>query len=613
MPDIDDDNDNTSGTKSQESRSQPKVLCQLVSKDLNKTQQGKIFSHDLKDIYALMIIYLNLTPDGGGGNGTKFLGLSKTHPYTFTINAALLKLLNLQYSIDSSLSSISLCYNINQDIGISILNKFLVAKLIHFPNDRTRSTFKPSTVLQMQPTPKGVAFVARFIEQRGVKMDKLPPILSSNLNSMQLFEFDRNYLNDKINYSSHLMKLLFMTMLGESPNVWYPNNKPDLFTVANLKGIIDSRGLAAITSFDINPEDQDRLLQSPFHHRYFTNPESDSHVQYYVSNTGIRISPNPSFSYRIMTGKSIVQWLMDCTDLLSTKQAIEIGNLFLRLQFLTYASEPNSDGCFDDLNKAIYTLTPISRSFVSWYRKPSKQSLNNDIIRQSLQYKLDDFLKDSGLRKIFKLHLNNEFCSENLDAFMQLRLFNRKFTLLNKLINVIGRSDGYSEQLLKMARDCLSLAYNIYFTFLSSDASLVLNIDYLLRNAITKILIDNDDLDDIRNYNNLTTPIMTNFPETSNHNQEVDSQETSAEDDDNFSIFEDSRKSSNFSGQKDSGGSICSSISFDKELHDIYLPLQRFAPISIEIMGNIYRLMEEDSFPKFINSQLFNDYKQIID
>lgn len=114
-------------------------------------------------------------------------------------------------------------------------------------------------------------------------------------------------------------------MMGPEPNVWTPSNTQDALPSLNFS---DSESFDKLYKVFSNSQDAKNAKQnnddssdvgdsvllviaisqkthqssethsvtdskematSPFHHRYFTNPESDAHSQYYVSSVGVRL------------------------------------------------------------------------------------------------------------------------------------------------------------------------------------------------------------------------------------------------------------------------------------------------------------------------------------
>lgn len=613
------------------------IVCQSMNKKFNKTPQGKILQDDLKNIFALLLLNLDLHD-----SHTSKYGLTKHHGFCFKVAAAIEVLKDLKLDSESSDSSISISYKLSDDVSELCLKKFFVAKLLHYPSDRTRSVFCDSIALQ--PTPKGVAILDKFIQKTGLKFDKIPSILVSNLNSMDLFVFERNFLHDKICYSDNLIKILFANILGSLPNIWLPNSKPQAFEVKpNLNMLkFDSPELD-------NPVLKIRYDSSPLHHKYFTNPESDAHIHYFDSTCGIRVFRKKKFytsdlschqtDYRV-SGKSVVQWLMDCTDILSIKMALEIGKLLVKFGLLIPILDYPSfaiEGKFKDSFDLYYDIPKTSRIHLFWYqRNQNKLTIhprNSDVMVKGF----NTVLREPGLKYLFRTHLENEYCFENMEAFDQLKLFVKKINLLLKLLNHIqlnyDKSDNkFKSQILRLSNDCLATIYSVYFTYLSPRATHVLNLDYSLIKRMTTILINNKRaLDDMYKFNQDQKvdikPQVTNVSissESFSSSSEppklvscVSTQQTSEDQIepqtpelmDNTSVF------SCKVVDKECVGSLESPPTSprDKEFKEIYKSLINFAPVASELINSLYVMMEIDSFPKFVNSEIFRKYQRVLE
>ncbi|CAH6720564.1 protein Sst2p [[Candida] jaroonii] len=594
--------ENTSVLSDECSQSSGKTLCQTINKTFDKTPSGRIMEENIKDIYSLLI--LNVTSN----SQEKWFFIAKQPPYSFIYDDGLKILKNINYDIETSLSTVSLSYQFSQKTAEGLLQKFYESKLLHSPLDRTRDKIKQGIFLQ--PTPKGVAILCNFINKNGIKFKVVPPIITSNLNSMELFCFERNFLNDKIVYSDYLIKILFIKMFGRKPNVWSPNNKQETFkvNVANLHNLT-SENVSSVNNI------KDTVQTSPLYHRYFTNPGSDAHVQYYLSS-GVRLFEDKTIgtqSKYVVSGKAIGQWLMDCTDILTAKTAVEIGNLFIESGLLLSADQQP----FSMNYNHFFHLSERAKTLVFWYRNKSKKIRVNDP-KQSKSPELKSFLTDPGLRYLFKVHSNNEFCCENIDAYNQLKLHTKKVKFLNKLIDYVekhhlNKSPDYHKkfktQIIKLSNDCLSLAYHIYFTYLSLDASFVLNIDYSLRKKVSTLLIDNktfcsqSDVFEQKYFTKECNELNGSMLDATDEGFYIPLQ------DDDCSIF--SGNNTNTVVVEDIPTNPSSPR--DEQFNGVYQTIVDFAPLVNELMMFIYRMMEVDSFSKFLESQIYRDFQIILE
>ncbi|OWB84672.1 hypothetical protein B5S33_g3322 [[Candida] boidinii] len=198
------------------------------------------------------------------------------YPYSFTIEAAIDILKDLNIQLKQLKSTIKISYNItNTNLSKKLIQIFLNSRLLHVPNDKTRIQLKKEILLQ--PSPKGLAIFTEFCEKYSLISNTTAPpatdkpgstntvdpsnenlkinnILSSNFNSMKLLIFERNLNNNSIVLSNYLKILLFLHFIGVpkqniqnakndkidesnlSFNFWSPNNKPDkLYLLSNSK------------------------------------------------------------------------------------------------------------------------------------------------------------------------------------------------------------------------------------------------------------------------------------------------------------------------------------------------------------------------------------------
>lgn len=656
-----------------------RTLYEAVRMNFSKTPSGKVYEKCIKDIYSMMIICLKLK-DGREKN--RFTILHRSYPYTFYEQDALETMKSLLMDIETSNTVTTISYSIKPPLGKLLLKKFYDAKLIHSPADRTRN--RSSSNVSLQPTPKGLAIVQHYFKKMGGCREHFPEVLMSNLNTMDLFTFERDPINDRILYSEYLVQLIFVKMMGDKPNIWSPDRNPDPLPKMDVRlDFTDPReiqfGLSRITSLiqdsqrqkerrsnlwdlglklchseeNANLKEQDMI--SPLHHRFFTNPESDSHIQYYVSNSGVRFSRDKVFhndnkiKLKIcLTGKSICQWLTDCTDVISLAHAVEIGNLFLTYKFLTpmlNAPSTSTVDKFSDRRDAFYSISFSALKFLNWSEKYSDYiseiiQLSNERMFESFtsgslrlhpsavskQFTLRDSLKDPGMRYLFKKHLEKEFCSENLEAYIQLRQFEKKLNILNKLIK-IKESREYSQQVFiaakQIAEECLNLAYHTYFTFLSKDSPSMLNIDYNLQSTIETLMLTKViKLTEKERHDSLTEDSCTEI----SHSELLLEEESSKS---GLSVsfkasphisFKSSAKLENVASNIVTAGetvetqiiTCCDADLYpeaeeDKCLTDKFLLLIEVTNAFEEVRRHVFRLMEVDSYPKFLNSEIYRN------
>ncbi|KAI5956320.1 SST2 [Candida jiufengensis] len=661
------------------------VLHETILNKFNRTSNGKIYEKDLKTIFALLIISLNLnssttndttTQDSSSSSSstfTKKLKLFPTtsstkYPYSFHFQTAINKMENLNLEIESQNTITKISYNFKPDISKNLINRFYQAHFLHSPADRTRK--EPKMGVLLQPTPKGLQIVESFCIKIGLKLDKFPLVINdSSFNSMKLFNFERDLISDKIIYSKSFLKILFIKLIGIKPNYWSPNNKPDI--IINKKVSIESKNqqksnqnfndenltkkfLKPISPTDHNNNNNNELtpinssssssstlspdtniggfsfakyqenkileesnktpttttktielknssltstepsnITSPFYHKYFSNPESDSHIQYYVSSVGVRLIKNKIIDGSSTTttdkknlvldycinGKAIIQWLMDCTDLIQEKHALEISNLFIKEGLIKVVLVSESNHHSQDFHRDnYYRLTEKGLSISSWGRSTTETPQNptllpkkiNSIIKQNIT--LDSIMKDPALKFQFKNHLVKEFCVENFDAYCQLENFFKKLQLYKELKNLSNIDPNFTKRCLNQKNICMSLSYQIFNIFINAESSCMINIDYKLRSKIINLLMNNNN----------------NQKDDGSINDSIKYLQTPIDELKRFEKFEE------FEVEGDLGEDI------NQDQSDIIL--EELEQLFKQVSDHLYKLMNIDSLPKFLNS-----------
>lgn len=546
-----------------------KTLHELASKTFSRTPNGAIYTDDIKMIYCTFLICLDLKADPLEPRKW-YSSLGKNHyAFSFSLEEGIEKMANLSLSVDMTTPSIEISYSIQPELAHQLITTFMEAKLLQTPADRTRSIPKSKSILQ--PTPKGVGILQKYVRKIGLK--SLPPILLSDYNSMEIFTFERSSVTDSIIYSNRLICILLNRMMGSCPNFWSPEKSCD--KIPSLSKLLEYNSdvfsfetvdYGCLDGFERKQGDQtpswldqisserlhDENRVSPLAHRFFTNPDSDSHVQYYSTDCGLRINkskffgnPKVLFNY-CFTTKAIWQWIMDCTDIMYPREAVSAAALFLKAGLIVPILIPPSENLnrkFCISRTSFYTLTRRAWDVVQWNtekgirksmcnfsstpsnscvrsifsanieentteRPVSSDSSSNrkDMSSQAQIKSIDEILRDPGMKYLFRQHLESEFCAENLDAFIDIRKFLKKMGLLKNLIESKHASDLKSKKtrsrcsdsnirsaiesaLTRHANECLELGYHIYSSYIVVNAPYQLNIDHHLREAINQVML----------------------------------------------------------------------------------------------------------------------------
>lgn len=549
-----------------------------------------IFTKDIKDVYSLMVICMDLTkkPKRKLNNPFYTLTGSSSGSFTFCLQDAVDIMEKLRVDVEMKSTAVSISYSIKAEMSIQLIRIFMKAKLLHSPADRTRT--EPKDKIFLQPTPKGVSILQKYVKDMGIK--NVPAIIYSSLNSNQLFRFERSSVTDRIIYNEYFINLLFIRMMGSKPNVWAPTNENDpLPSLGQLLEYNDetfsfdcldfSQGITNALmqqnqatqnngndKFLINNVSEETLRNekrtSPLAHRFFTHPDSDSHVQYYTSNCGLRLLHNKIFGKGSpktipysFTSKAIIQWIMDCTDVIYPKEAVTIAALMLKnglIVPITGFPSTSVTSKFGTGKTQYYTMTTIGCDIISWNAELKKEvafsmygsrssddssfdsagggadcewtndqnnafkSISRGFSTNLKVATLAETLGDPGVRFLFRAHLEREMCVENLDAYVDFKKLLKKMALLQSLVenrmkaklknkrlqmqvaqkrekikaSAINVTTTINNALIKKVEDCLSLVYQLFSTYITTGAPRQLNLDYILREKISAVVLHPD-------------------------------------------------------------------------------------------------------------------------
>lgn len=397
-----------------------------------KTASGKLYTKDIDTIFSMLMLSLDLTPKGPK---TKSF-LVKSYPFSFLIEDAIQKIQHMSIRIISGSTRTTITCYVSPHSAILFIERFMSARLLHCPSDRTRA--EPKAGIFLQPTAKGVHFIDRYCQKNGILVDKMPAklLLKSSHNSMHCFSFDRNPVTDSIIKNDAFVYLLFQRLMGPSPNVYSASNEPDEIPVTNAPRYSSIEGL------DPYPSNNSFTGESPYAHRYFTNPKSDSLSQYYISSKGVRLFRNKRISNQQIidysfTGRAMWQWLLDCTDLVYQSEAFYLVNLFLAQNIIAPIcnATPTENPCNTKvLDKSVfYQLTDTGKYLVTWKvfsdhpATPEVASFPKSASRLALQQPIDEPIENPNLQP----HISTSFSTSHVAKLVSVPQFPEKAVIVN--------------------------------------------------------------------------------------------------------------------------------------------------------------------------------------
>lgn len=475
-----------------------------MSKELILSDAAEIYEKNFVDVFVILIIQLNPSEccDRGWRNYVR-----SSYQFSFTHSEAFEQMENLELLVELQLVTTTIKYNIRKDLAAALLAKFFGAHLIHDPASRTVSTLK--SALRLQVTPKGAALVYEFCKNIGMKEEKMPNLVFSNINTMLLFHFDRSPTTGKALHSEYLSHVLITTIMGAAPNIWRAEQEG-----APVKNLFHEEFPNTGKLFMKEKLSKGKLL-SPFFHRYFSNPQSDAHIQYYESSFGMRLFYNKEFKHNnemtvieyCFSGKALVQWLCDCSTLNSVSEASEIGQLLLDHKFIVPITVSLFSESFYNHSDAVYTLSEIGAQSCRWWKlsasahqdimstsrivhcQGSEPYIEEEFGARKKTVSLEYVLEDPGMRFMFRRHLEKQSCLDNFDAYFQLHEFIGRKKICSRMIQQASRADLEKKRELRQSIQTFAtsntlMAFHIYSKFFSLESVYNLNIGFSLQQEL---------------------------------------------------------------------------------------------------------------------------------
>ncbi|KAK9476567.1 regulator of G protein signaling domain-containing protein [Lipomyces japonicus] len=430
------------------------------TKDNN--QASRPVFDELTAVFATLISSLPL--------GSHYVGLFKVqHFYSFTSEEAILNLRELKLqqqikTIDKSgklvTSTTITTYVLEFSSCVHMMQLFLNARLLRCVTDPEKLEFKPNMLFQ--PTPKGVAIVGEFSQRIGVTSPNVRTLLTSSLNTcIRLVHLERDHDTDHISTIENVIEIIFQRFAGSQATDNSHNHASKFHNSPESHDTSDSTLSGPIDLSNYNDSYQGvRLVESKrFHLREFRN---------------------------CFSGMSALQWIMNCTTVLDTREAITILKAFCQLGLITSCIERIVGDTFYADKNYWYILTTKGKHVAGWPsrgRSPNYavsithselNNLSNFTIDQKYTTNLEYILNDPALRLLFKEHLKESICEENLVFYLESGKILEQFSELQK--------NQFPS--LERVKICLSEAWMVYNNYLAPGSASEVNIDHSLRKRV---------------------------------------------------------------------------------------------------------------------------------
>lgn len=419
---------------------------------------------EICSLFAVMVVALELTVL------PRQKRMRKATAFSFSVDDAHAALSNMRVSPARNRVQIELQYVVEGHLVRRVMQSFFDAHLVHCPRARTSSRADPGLLLQ--PTAKGVAVVHQFCLDTGFGPLSMPPIVGSVYNSMRIIPLDRDK-NDMLVCSRALLQYVHQRLVGSERRTWRPDAPPDPISgkmeAAELVNLsVSDDGLACFQMAHLPPGEP---RTSPYHHPYFTNPESDAHCQYYTAELGVRFM---EIREKIaITTKGLCQWLCDCTAVASRGEAARMVDILV------------TSGHFAAVDKL---RLPAGNPVYT----PKAPDWTEDESTSPRIHSLQDVVADPGFRLLFQDHLASTFCAENLAAYTSISKLNRAIVqVVDSVVPLVTGKKVNSNtrtKLMQILHSLMAKALLVYNSHFDPDAPTQLNIPYDLKNRISHVV-----------------------------------------------------------------------------------------------------------------------------
>ena len=400
-------------------------MHQTSSRLLRMTDEERPFTRDFEDLFSTLMVSLPLS-----AHRVRFQKVD----HTFTSEEAINNLGSLKFSQSNRMpdpkdpsrivtTTTTTTFSMAKEMARSVCQRFMDARFIEPADSKPIPAF-PLKNAVWQLTPKGMHVLTRFCQRNGINQRHVLDLLDSPRNTMQLVILERDGGTDKLSHDRATIEVIFRRFSGQDgPNI--KNN-----TSAS---------------------------------------DNDSLSDYYNGLIGVKMAKERKILDRIVlntfTGKTAVDWLMDCCTTVDRREVYEIAELFVQhgliwavVEDKVYAHQNPGASRFQPTKNAIYSLTDKGQRIAGWLgREPSPSSdaraeaANNNRNnkagpRDSNNNRLTIIVNDPALRLLFREFLRDTHCEENLAFYLEVREFTRGYDASERA-KAFSRLDAIRENL----------------------------------------------------------------------------------------------------------------------------------------------------------------------
>ncbi|KAF2185606.1 RGS-domain-containing protein [Zopfia rhizophila CBS 207.26] len=369
--------------------------------------------------------------------------------FTFTSDEAITNLGSLKFSQSNRMpdpkdssrvvtTTTTTTFSMAKEMARSVCQKFFEARFIESVEGKLDFQNKSSV---WQLTPKGIHILERFCLRNGIQSAHVKAVIDSNRNPRQLVILERDTETDKLHHDEQTVEIIFRRFVGLSVN------------------------------------------------EQAAGSDSDSIHEFSKCDVGVRMSKHKATNSRpwdyVFTGKSTVDWLMDCCTMVDRREGLELGQLFLDLRLIAPCDhrQHGSENKFIPTKQAQYYVTLHGEQVAGWASSddasPSADAIGvkarDGATRDSNSARTQVIIRNPSWRLLYREFLKETMCEENLSFYLEVQQFQQQYNAATKITG---------DHKVETIRETLAAAYGLYNAFLAPGSPNELNIDHALRTQL---------------------------------------------------------------------------------------------------------------------------------
>ncbi|KAL7412043.1 regulator of G protein signaling domain-containing protein [Mrakia frigida] len=516
-------------------------MSQATNHMMKNSKRGRPFVRDIHDMFSTLIVSLQLETH------RQFF---KSYPNSFTTDEACLNLSSLKFSQSNRsadpkdpariiTTTTTTTFTMSRDMAKDMCQHFIDARLIENAADPSSMLFKDRGVYVC--TPKGLHILERFVAKNGISQAQLLKVFASQPICMKLLHLERRTTDDELYTSRPVVEMLWRRFAGRSPNLIQssdpssstPTSKPLLGPSQSSDQVDQTQGIAVRTqTLTMKGKSQtvewtmgamsmvDWLLDfTTMAQREEAVENAAQFVRHgfveLVQEKG-RINKETGMILTVK-GKEEVGLKAEaefrCTDKAIYRvtehgaRSARWGQLGGRGTPPPPSDERNSkeqphDERYQGLRVAgggsagmdakLLERLDISDKVRTEFLEHDLKASGFNALKESHTTKLTQILDEPALRSLFREFLRSNFCEENLNYWLDVQDFKRRFSTSSSAAAGPGSSRSAGTTTMeKHHQDLIGMAFVIYNSFLAPHSPSELNIDHNLRGELVAYVTKN--------------------------------------------------------------------------------------------------------------------------